>query len=162
VSTGFKILLLLHLLCVIGGFGYLGYGGVTMAAGRKRGAQLGTLEVTLQVSLLAELLVYGVVIFGIGAVGSSSGHFKFSQTWVWLAVVLFVVEIGLLHGVIKKSQREYAATAKHLASLGPTAERPPEVDRIAALERRMSAGWGAFNIIAVAVVVLMVFKPGVG
>jgi uncharacterized membrane protein len=160
VSTGYKILVLLHLLCVIGGFGYLAYGGITLVTGRRRGASLGTLEVTLQVGLLAEILVYGVVIFGIGAVGSSSGHWKFGQTWVWLALVLYVVEIGILHGVIKKSQREYAATAKHLSSLGPSEEKPPEVDQVAALERRISAGWGAFNVIAVAVIALMVFRPG--
>jgi uncharacterized membrane protein len=160
VGTGFKILLMLHLLCVIGGFGYLAYGGVTLMVGRRRGATLGTLEVTLQVGVLAELLVYGADIFGIGAVGSSDSTWTFGQTWVWLALALYVVEVGLLHAVIKKSQREYATLARRLSEAGPMKERPSEVDRIAALERRIGIGWGSFNVVVLAVVGLMVWKPG--
>ena len=64
VGNGFQLLLTLHLLCVIGGFGYLGYTGFTLLVGRRRGAAVGTLEVTLQVSVLAELLVYGALMLG--------------------------------------------------------------------------------------------------
>jgi uncharacterized membrane protein len=160
VGTGFKILLFLHLICVIGGFGYLAYGGVTLMAGRRRGAAVGTLEVTLQVGVLAELLIYGAAVFGIGAVGSSDSTWTFGQTWVWLALALYVVEVGLLHAVIKRSQREYATLAKRLAEAGTQQGRPAEVDRIASLERRIGAGWGSFNLLVVVIVALMVWKPG--
>ncbi|HLI00212.1 MAG TPA: DUF2269 family protein [Acidimicrobiales bacterium] len=159
MSAGFKVLLTLHLLCVIGGFGYLAYSGVTLVVGRRRGAAIGTLEVTLQVGLLAELLIYGAVIFGIGAVGSSH-HWKFQQTWVWLALVLYVVALGILHGLIKRSQREYATLARQLSQVGPVRERPPQIDRIESLEQRIAFGWGVFNLLVVAVVCLMVWKPG--
>jgi hypothetical protein len=160
VGTGFKILLFLHLICVIGGFGYLAYGGVTLMAGRRRGAAVGTLEVTLQVGVLAELLIYGAVVFGIGAVGSSSRLWTFGQTWVWLALALYVVDVGLLHAVIKKGQREYASLAKRLSEAGGGEGRPAEVDRIAGLERRIGVGWGSFNVIVLVIVALMVWKPG--
>lgn len=159
MSTGFQLLLTLHLLCVIGGFGYLAYSGVTLVVGRRRGAAIGTLEVTLQVGVLAELLIYGAVVFGIAAVGSS-GRWTFQQTWVWSALILYVVAIGILHGLIKRSQREYASLARQLSEVGPVRQRPPEIDRIESLEQRIAVGWGVFNLLVVAVVCLMVWKPG--
>jgi uncharacterized membrane protein len=160
VDTGYDILLTLHLLCVIGGFGFLGYTGLTLVVGRRRGASVGTLEVALQVGQLAELFVYGAALFGIGAVGSSHG-WKFGQTWIWLALVGYVIDIGLLHAVIKKSQREYVGLAQRLAEVGGRSkERPPEVARIESIERRISLGWGGFNVVTIAVVALMVWRPG--
>ncbi len=160
VGTGYELLLTLHLLCVIGGFGFLAYTGLTLVVGRRRGASVGTLEVTLQVSGLAELLVYGAFVFGGAAVGSSK-VWGFGQTWVSTALALFVVDIGILHAVIKRSQREYVALARSLVSASSLpAGRPPAVDRIEDLERRIALGWGAFNLVAVVVVLLMVFQPG--
>jgi uncharacterized membrane protein len=161
VGIGYNLLLTLHLICVIGGFGFLAYSGLTLVVGRHRGAAIGTLEVSLQMSVLAELLVYGAFIFGLAAVGSSDA-WKFGQTWVYLALVLYVVDVGILHAVIKPGQREYAAVAHRLTSVdAPGAGRPPEVGRIDQLEKRIGLGWGLFNVIAIAVVFLMVFQPGV-
>ena len=162
MGTGYDLLVTLHLLCVIGGFGFLAYTGFTLAVGRHRGAAVGTLEVTLQVSALAELLIYGALVFGVAAVGSSH-VWGFGQTWVYLALTLYLVDIAILHGVIRSSQREYAALATGLAAAPPAsgAGPPPELARIDQLERRIGVGWGVFNIIVVAVVFLMVFKPGV-
>jgi hypothetical protein len=176
VGNGYKLLLTLHLLCVIGGFGYLAYTGFTLLVGRHRGAAVGTLEVTLQVSVLAELLVYGALVFGVAAVGSSQA-WGFGQTWVYLALILYLVDIGLLHAIIRPAQREYSTLAHRLAAApsGPATALsalaaalpelrsgpPPEVGRIESLEKRIALGWGLFNIVVVAVVFLMVFKPGV-
>jgi hypothetical protein len=160
VGTGYNLLLTLHLICVIGGFGFLAYSGLTLLVGRRRGAAIGTLEVTMQVSVLAELLVYGAFVFGVAAVGSSQA-WGFGQTWVSLALALFVVDIGILHAVIRRSQRQYLSLARTLASVAaPSPTRPPEVDRIEGLEKRIALGWGLFNTVAVIVVFLMVFQPG--
>lgn len=160
VGTGYDIALLLHLLCAIGGFGYLAYNGLTITLGRRRGAALSTLQVTQQVSGLAEIAVYGAFIFGVVAVGASS-EWSFTQAWVPVSMVLYLAAIGLLHGVIRKGQREYSALAGVLASSsGPIPASAPELRRIESLERRITLGWGAFNVLTVAVVALMVFRPG--
>ena len=160
MGTGYRILVFAHLLCVIGGFGFLGYSGLMLVAGRRRAAALGTLEATLTVGVLAETLVYGAIVFGIAAVGSSHA-WGFGQAWVIISLALTVADIGVLHGVIRPAQRTYASLARALVSVGnPLAERPPEVGRIEALERRIALGWGAFNLVAVVVVGLMVFHPG--
>ena len=160
MGTGFEVLLTLHLLCAIGGFGYLAYSGLTLTVGRRRGAAIGTLDVTLQVGGLAELLVYGAFVFGVAALGSSH-RYSFGQAWVVAALVLYVAALGLLHGLIRPGQREYAALARQVAAIeGPVVGPPPEVGRIERLEQRISLGWGLFNVIVVAVVVLMVVRPG--
>jgi uncharacterized membrane protein len=162
-SAGFRIFVLLHLLCVIGGFGGLAYNGLylTLARRRKVGAS-SVVEVNKQVSGLAELLVYGAVLFGIAAVGSSRSVYGFGQAWVAAALVLYVVDLGVLHGWIRRHQRRYAAITQALVlatDTVPPAE-PPQIAELASLERRISAGWGVFNIIVLIVLYLMVFTPG--
>lgn len=156
----YDVLLIAHLLCVVGGFGYLAYGGLALTLGRRRGAALGTLEVTQQVGVLAEVLVYGAFVFGVAALGAS-GRWQFAQTWVWVSMVAYLAAIGVLHGVIRSGQRDYTALARRVAaSSGPIAREDADVVRIEALERRIVAGWGVFNLIVVAVLALMVIRPG--
>lgn len=163
MGTWLKALVALHLVCVVGGFGYLAYSGVTLIVGRRRGAALGTLEVTIQVSALAELLLYGAFLFGVAAVGASS-TWNFGQTWVWLALLIYLAAIGVLHGAVRRPRREYVALARKLASAsspsGQGLVAHSDVERVESLERRISAAWGAFNVLTVVAICLMVFKPG--
>lgn len=162
MGTGFKVLVGLHLVCVIGGFGLLAYGGLYLSLARRRGPDAaGLMEVNRLVSALAELLVYGAVLFGLAAVGASGRAYRFTQLWVWLAFALYVADVGVLHGLIKPTQRQYASTMAELATTPETPSvRPPQVARLDELERRIGLGWGAFNVVVLAVVFLMVFKPG--
>ena len=162
MGTAYKVFVLFHLICVIGGFGALAYNGLYLNLSRRQGtAAPAVLDINRQVSGLAELLVYGVFIFGIAAVGASHSHFKFSQAWVYTAVVLYLVEIGILHGMIRPAQKRRQAVVAELQEAPAAAgTRPPGVARLDAIDRRISAGWGMFNLIVIAVVYLMVFKPG--
>jgi hypothetical protein len=94
-SAGFRIVVLLHLLCVIGGFGGLAYNGLYLTLARRRAVGAGeVVEVNRQVSGLAELLVYGAVLFGLAAVGSSRSVDGFDQAWVVAALYLMVILRG--------------------------------------------------------------------
>jgi uncharacterized membrane protein len=160
VGIAFDVLTSLHLICVVGGFGYLAYSGLTLVLGRRRGAAIGTLEVTQQVGGLAELLIYGAFLFGVAAVGASH-RWGFGQAWVIASLVLYVGLVGVLHALIRPGQREYTALARKVAAIeGPVVGTPPEIRRIERLEQRIALGWGMFNVIVLAVIVLMVVKPG--
>ena len=169
MSTGYNVLVLLHLVCVIGGFGSLAYNGLYLSLARRRGPDAaGLVEVNRLVSALAELLVYGAVLFGLAAVGASPKDpvthkhlFSFTQTWVWLAFVLYIVAVGLLHGFIRPRQRRYATTMAELTAIPANPSgAPPQVAVLDGLEKRIGLGWGMFNIVVLVVVYLMVFKPG--
>ncbi|MHB1533007.1 MAG: DUF2269 family protein [Acidimicrobiales bacterium] len=151
MSAGYHILIVLHLLCVVGGFGGLAYNGLYLLLSRRRPGAAMALEVNQTISRLAELLVYGAFVFGVAAVGASHSRWAFSQAWVSVSFALFLVDVGILHGWIRRNQRQYVTVAA--ASAGDAAGAD-------GFERRISLGWGAFNLIVVVVVVLMVFKPG--
>jgi uncharacterized membrane protein len=164
VSTGYRILVMLHLICVIGGFGAVAYNGLYVSLAQRRPGARGSsavMEVNTLVSGLAELLIYAALVFGVGAVTASNSQVKFSQGWVSAAFALYLVDIGILHGWIRRFQRHYTAQLSELehASVTP-GSRPPQLATLVALEKRVALGWGVFNLIVVAAVYLMVFKPG--
>jgi hypothetical protein len=165
VSNGFKILVLLHLLCVIGGFGAVAYNALYMSLAQRRpgGGTGAVIDVNTLVSGFAELLIYAALLFGIGAVAASRSTIKFSDAWVSAAFAVYLVDVGVLHGWIKRYQREYSAVVARLETGAAGAEEESvdvDVAQLKHLERRISLGWGVFNLLVVAAVYLMVFKPG--
>lgn len=169
MSTGFKILVALHLLCVIGGFGAVAYNALYLSLAQRRstGGASAILEVNLLVSGLAELLIYSALVFGIGAVTASDSQISFGDAWVSASFGIYLVDVGILHGWIKRHQRHYSAVTSRLEATvtgAPpgTAVTPPAryVAELRSLERRISVGWAVFNVLVVVVVFLMVFKPG--
>jgi hypothetical protein len=162
VSTGYKILVMLHLLCVVGGFGAVAYNGLYLSLAHRRTEGRGTaaiVEVNTLVSGMAELLIYGALVFGVGAVTASNSTIKFSQAWVSAAFAIYLVDIAILHGWIRRQQRQYNDIARQLEALDP-GPRPASVNQLQVLERRVALGWGVFNLLVVVVIYLMVFKPG--
>jgi uncharacterized membrane protein len=163
VSVGFKILVLLHILCVIGGFGAVAYNALYMSLAQRRpgGGTGAIIEVNTLVSGFAELLIYAALLFGVGAVTASHSTIKFGDAWVSAAFAVYLVDVGILHGWIKRYQRQYVAVVNRLEARGAESGSV-EVDlaHLKQLERRVSLGWGAFNLLVVGAVYLMVFKPG--
>lgn len=161
-GTGYRVLVMLHLLCVIGGFGFLAYNGAALSLTRRRGGGVssGALAVNRDLSQLAELLIIGAFVFGVAAVGSSNKAITFGQGWVVGATVGWVVDLGLLHGFIRPRQRRYLALAGQVAEAPKEGGRPPEIAVLDQLERSIALGWGAFNLVVLVVVYLMVFQPG--
>lgn len=160
--TGYKVLVLLHLLCVIGGFGALAYNALYMSLAQRRtqGGTGAVLEVNGLVSGLAELLIYAALLFGIGAVTASHSTVKFSQAWVSAAFGVYVAAVGVLHGWIKTHQRDYTAMVKKLESGAEPSTQQQDLVQLQRLEKQVGFGWGVFNALVVAAVYLMVFKPG--
>jgi hypothetical protein len=165
MTVGYRILVMLHILCVIGGFGAVAYNGLYVSLAR-RGAPGGqgsgaVLQVNALVSGLAELIIYAALLFGIAAVAASHSAVKFSQAWVSAAFAIYLVDIGILHGWIRRNQRSYTAVAAKVEAAAPAqGSRPEEMAQLDRLEKRVALGWGVFNVLVVVAVYFMVFKPG--
>jgi hypothetical protein len=161
VSDGFKILVLLHLLCVIGGFGAVAYNALYLSLARRRqgGGASAVLEVNRMVSGMAELLIYAALLFGVGAVTASGHIVKFSDAWISAAFAVYLVDIGILHGWIRPRQRRYADVVARLETASST-PRQGDVAALKSLESQVGAGWGVFTVLVIGAVYLMVFKPG--
>jgi uncharacterized membrane protein len=154
-TTGYDVVLVLHILASIVGFGTVVLNGVRGAHAKARpgpgGLAIG--ESAFQVSKIAELFIYTVPIFGIGLVFMSDDAWEFEQAWIAISIVLYIVGLGISHGVMMPSEKKMNA----LAAGGP----PPHAVEMEALEKKLAIGGTVLNLLLVVIVVLMVFKPGV-
>ena len=159
----FHLLVLLHVICVVGGFGPMVYRSVALDLGRRRGdaAAAGSLAVYGQISGLGEALVYLAGVFGLAAVAAGRTSVSFSKPWVGAAIAVYVVMVGVLHGLVRPAEKKYRATLLALAQEEPVPppNRPPQVQVLESLNRRVAAGMGVFNVLLLAALYLMVFQP---
>ncbi len=157
----YRLLLLLHILCAVVGFGAVAFNGLYRTRARQRGvdAELVLLEESAYFTHTAEFLIYGVVVFGILVALTSKSAWKFDQTWLTVALVLYIAEIALLHGVIHRAEGHYRVLLGQVN--GP---RPPgrvaEVTDLEKLQKRIDLAWGIFGVIFLVILYLMVFTPG--
>ena len=115
----------------------------------------------------AEWPIYAVPVLGILLVLLSDDVFKFSQVWISLSFLLYIVAIGLLHGVHLPTVRRINALLKELAGTGhggrPDAGEggpPPQVAELDQLGAKAGVVGGILNLLTVVILFLMVFKPG--
>ncbi len=117
-SGVYKVVLVLHLMAAIVGFGGMvvtGFFGAMAAARRGReGAAIG--EAVDKGYKFAEWPIYAVPVLGIVLVLMSEDVFTFSQAWISMSLLLYIVAIGLLHGLHLPTVRRINALLKELAA----------------------------------------------
>ncbi|HET9060473.1 MAG TPA: DUF2269 family protein [Acidimicrobiales bacterium] len=162
-GTGYQILVFLHVLCAVGGFGVLIYRSFVLDMARRRGdaAVAGALYAYGQVSTVAEALVYGAGVFGLAAAAVGTAGVSFSDVWVQAAIGVYLAMVAVLHAVVRPAERRYRASLIELAQTPPMAPpgRPPQLAEMDGLSRRIGIGTAVFNILLIGALYLMVFKP---
>lgn len=150
--TLYELLKIIHIVTVVVGIGTVTlnglYGAKAKAAGPNGGLAIG--RANFEVSMVAEYFIYAIPVTGI-LMMLTEDFWEWSQTWVWLSIVLYVVALGVSHSIqIPSSKR-----MNELMAAGP-----PNAET-AALEKKLAMGGTILNLLAVAIIVLMVSKPGV-
>jgi hypothetical protein len=163
ISGWYKFWLLCHILTAIVGLGAVMLNGLYAAQAQKRPGPPGRAiaEANFAVSKIAEYFIYAIFVFGVILVLASHELFKFSQTWVWLAMLLYIVAMGISHGVMTPGTKRVLALLNEMEQGPPPAGGPPP--QAAALEatgKKLAAGGMALNLIVVAILILMIWKPG--
>ncbi len=168
----YKFCLVLHILCAIVGFGAVFLNGLygaqmraRLQAGRPNEA-LAIFEANETVSKIGEYFIYAVFLFGFAVLGLSDSVWKFSQTWVWLSVVLYIIGIGLSHGVLMPTVRRMGALMRELVAAGPPPAGaapgpPPQAVEMQALGQKLGVVGPVLDLLMIAVLFLMVWKPGI-
>ncbi len=157
----FRLFLLLHIGCATVGFGAVVFNGLSRQRARQRGgdAELTLLEENDYITHIAEYLIYAVLVFGLLTSLTSQSYWQLSQSWLSVAMLLYILDLGLLHGVVHRSEREYYGLLRQVngdaADLG--AEGVPRLER---LEQRIRLGWVGFDVIFLVILYLMVLTPG--
>lgn len=151
----YKLALVLHLLTVIVGFGGMFIAGFYGNEARSRpGAEgLAVAETTLKVTGMAPTMaVYTVPILGILLILLSDDTWKFSEAWISLSLLLYIVLVALAVTVQVPAIRKMVAVRQGAAGAQPLQMR--------AEEKKVAAVSGIVNLLWVVVLFLMVFKPG--
>jgi hypothetical protein len=169
IDGGFyKFVLVLHILCAIVGFGAVFLNGVygNEVRNRKGPEGLAIFQANFKVGNVAEWFIYAVPILGLGLVGMSKTGgiqvWKFSQTWVWLAIVIYLAAIGTVHGVLRPRLRRMETLMGELnAGAGPGAGGPPpQAVALEATGKQVGIIGASLDLAVVVILYLMVFKPG--
>jgi hypothetical protein len=163
-SDIYKATLVLHILCAIIGFGAVFLNGLYGNEMKKRRGpeSLAIYEANYKVSKVGEYFIYAVFLLGLALVGMANKEWKFSQTWVWLAIALYIVALGISHGVLFPAVKRMGVLMREMIAAGPPATPgpPPQAAEMEALGKRLAAAGATLNVMLVIIIVLMVFKPG--
>jgi uncharacterized membrane protein len=165
VNSGiYKFLLVVHILSAIVGLGAVMLNGLYAAQTRKRPGPTGraVLEANLFVSEVAAYVIYAIAVFGILLVVASDEAWKFSQTWLWLSLLLYVVAIGISHAVMRPGTKRIQELMIEMEQGPPPAGGSPrQVAQIQEIGTRLEIGGPMLSLIVVLILFLMVWKPGV-
>jgi len=145
----FKIMLALHLLTAIFAVGPLVHAATTASRGVRKsdGAAVASSARLLRIYSIASVLV---VIFGFALMSSKRGGHtvaQFSDTYIWLSLVLWAVAMGLIHGVLSIQLEKIGAKITAQESVAP-------------LTAKIAMAGGLVGVIFAVIVFLMVYRPG--
>jgi hypothetical protein len=166
-DTLYGVLLLLHIVCSIAGFGAVVLNGLYGAESAKRpgpgGLAIG--QANLAVSKVGEYFIYAVFVFGILLVFAADDEtIGWGDTWVWLSIVLYVIAIGFSHGFQQPNAKRMVALAEEMVNAGPPPEGaqgpPPQVVEMEATGKKLAMGGTFLNLMLLVIIYLMIFKPG--
>ncbi len=159
----YKTLLVLHILTAIVGLGAVMLNGLYAAQAQKRQGPTGRAvsEANFAVSQIGEYFIYAIPVFGILLVVVGHPLWKFSQTWIWLAMLLYVAAIGISHSIlIPGHKRINALLAEMEQGPPPAGGPPPQAVELQGIGKRMAAAGATLNVFVAIFLILMVWKPG--
>ena len=163
-SFGYNVVLLLHIVCVIVGFGGVILNGVYASRARRLPPEqnLAVMEVNSFVSMkVAEIFIYLTPVFGFALMGMSDKVFQISQMWIWLSLVIYVVSLGVSHGLLMPKVKTMLATQREMLDAPATGPDDPRVSVLESTGKQIGALSGVLHLSLVAMLVLMIWKPGV-
>lgn len=161
VSGGFyRFVLLLHILAVVVAFGSFMANAAYARTARQRGGAEGLAinEASAAVTKrVVQASFWAVPVLGILLVVLSDGTFGFDQLWISLSFVLFIAAAVILVGVVLPTQRKVNELAAQSLAKGSSTTGAGDQER---LDKKLAALSGVFNLLFVALLALMIFKPG--
>lgn len=166
-SFAYKLLLYLHILSAIIGFGGVLLNGLYASRARKRppAEALAVMEVNTFVSLrVAEIFIYLTGIFGLGLIGVSDDVWEYTDGWILWAIILYVVSLVVSLALLQPKVRQLVALQREMvhtmADGGVPAGPPPQAALLEKLGPQIGALSGVLHLSFAVILVLMVWKPG--
>ena len=168
INTGiYKLVLVLHILSAIIGFGAVFLNGIYAQQARsRRGSEgLAVTQANFLVSRIAEYFIYAVFVFGVLLVVLSDKVWSFGDSWISAAIVLYIIGIGLSHGLLTPNVKRIIALQEELVAMGvpsaaaPAGQPPRQVVEIEERGRRVGIVSTVLQLDLVVILMLMVWGP---
>jgi hypothetical protein len=159
----YKLWLVLHILSIIFGLGTVSLNALYAAQAQARPGPPGraVTEANFFVTGIAEYIIYTVPVWGILLVLASHDAVKFSQTWIWLSLLLYFIAIAISHAVMIPGVKRIIALQKEMeAGPPPSGGPPPQVTELQAIGKRLAPSGMVLDLLLVVIVILMIWKPG--
>jgi hypothetical protein len=166
-TFGWKLLFLLHLLCVTVGFGSTFVYPLLGKIASERTAAEGT--VLTDAALYAAKRVTTPVIYAAGFFGlvlAIVGPYDMGKAWIAIAIVLFaaaVVFAGFVHVpnlvAMNKLSHQLSDAGPPPAGVAPSGP-PPQVAQIEARGKRAAMNGGILHLVFLLLMLDMIWKPG--
>lgn len=127
--AAYDVLVGLHVVCAVIGFGAVAISGAYGAIGRKAGRPGARPEAAEEVrryfasGSALENLVLVAPVFGIVAMSVRPGGSEFGQIWAIAGTVIWVIAGGLLTAVIRPATRRIRQAGAEVTAVGPEARR---------------------------------------
>ncbi len=164
-STGYRLLLFGHLLCVIVGFGStFVYPIIGNHASKVRGVGAAEISNASEKSgkFLTEPFILGAGAFGI-AMAAMGSTYDFGTKFVQMALGIYVVALVFSFGVHIPNLGKMNKLANELAAMGPppagAAGPPPQAVEMEKRGNDARRNGGILSLLFVVILVLMVWKP---
>ena len=144
-----KFLLAAHLVFVVFAIGPLVHAATTASRGVRRGDGAATASAARMLRIYAYVSVL-VVIAGFGLMSQKEDGVKlaeFSDVWIWLSLVLWLLAMAVVLGVL-------------VPTLNKVTKLIEAEDSVVTVTARVAAAGGVVALIFLAIVVIMVYKPG--
>lgn len=157
----YRVLLLLHVLSSIAGFGGVLFNGLYAAKAARLGGPEGRAvsEANYSVASIAEICILVVPVSGIALMWASEGAWDLADRWVWLSLVLYAIAFFVSHAVLMPGHRAInqllAEMETHPADAGP----PPQLREVERLGRIQAVAGASLDVMLVVILVLMIWKP---
>jgi hypothetical protein len=161
-NFAYKLFFLLHLLCVVVGFGSTFVWAALMPRVRKLPPEA-SLEMSKTVFLLAKRLTtpftWAAGAFGIGLVILSDKFIKFSDAWISIGFTLFVIGALVAMFVLLPANKKMIDLQEELVAAAPPAGggAPPQVAELDATGKRVAAVGGFLHLIFLLLMIDMVW-----
>jgi hypothetical protein len=161
----YRIILLGHLGAAIVGFGGLFTHGALHARAVAADALEATplLRATIGVARAAEYGLYATLAFGIVLVSLSDDVYGYGEVWISASFAVWIAIVGVTHGMVRPGRRQLFDLAESItqsaAALGPST--PLQDHELAKpLLAKLAIGEAVTQLLMVAALVLMIWKPG--
>ena len=144
-----KLLLAAHLIFVVFAVGPLVHAATTAGRGIRTGDGTATASASRVLRIYSYVSVL-VIVAGMGLMSQKEDGHKlgeFSDAWIWVSLVLWLVAIGLVLGVM-------------VPTLDKATKDIGEQKSVVTLTARVAASGGVVALLFLVIVVLMVYKPG--